>query len=157
MVTGGMPEPSRTHAEDVLELAIAMFDTLEKYNTTQGKNLHIRLGIHTGPVVAGVIGKKKWAFDIWGDTVNFASRLESTGVPDRIQVSEATMDLLTKKGYKFESRGPRSIKGKGEVECFLLAEPKVDQAKRPFPNPAQLIECSEKCSTTPLSIFAGDS
>ncbi|KAH3755903.1 PAS domain S-box protein [Pelomyxa schiedti] len=133
MVTGGMPEESNTHAEDVLELVIAMFSTLERYNTLHDTSLHIRVGINTGPVVAGVIGKKKWAFDIWGDTVNTASRLESSGVPDRIQVSEITKDLLVSKGYQFESRGVIQIKGKGETECFLLAEPKLHQAKRPIP------------------------
>ncbi|KAH3762277.1 PAS domain S-box protein [Pelomyxa schiedti] len=155
MVTGGMPEESSTHAEDILELTIAMFHILGKYNAAHGKELRIRVGINTGPVVAGVIGKKKWAFDLWGDAVNFASRLESSGVPDRIQVGEKTKDFLTQRGYKFESRGPVQIKGKGEVECFLLMEPKSEQAKRPLPDLNQIFvsgSCEKWPSNTPTSL-----
>lgn len=130
MVSGGMPTPNSTHAEDVLEFAIALFQALEYYNETHKSNLRIRVGMNTGPVVAGVIGKKKWAYDIWGDCVNLASRLESTGVPDRIQVSPSSLKRLEEKGYHFESRGMVAIKGKGDMECFLLEEPKAKQSKR---------------------------
>eukprot|EP01105_Mastigella_eilhardi_P014492 TRINITY_DN3303_c0_g1_i3.p1 TRINITY_DN3303_c0_g1~~TRINITY_DN3303_c0_g1_i3.p1 ORF type:complete len:1625 (-),score=379.64 TRINITY_DN3303_c0_g1_i3:66-4940(-) len=133
MVAGGMPTPNSTHAADVLEFCIAMFITLGQFNETTNRSLQIRIGINTGPAVAGVIGKSKWAFDLWGDAVNLASRLESSGVPGRIQISESARDLLSVQGYEFESRGNVVIKGKGEVECFLLKEPKALQAKRQLP------------------------
>ncbi|KAH3761604.1 PAS domain S-box protein [Pelomyxa schiedti] len=133
MVVGGMPTTNSTHPEDVLEFAIAMFSALEFFNVHRHHKLRIRVGLNTGPVVAGVIGKKKWAFDLWGDAVNLASRLESTGVPNRIQVSQHTQERLSNRGYTFEGRGLISIKGKGDIDCFLLDEPKANQAKKPLP------------------------
>eukprot|EP01105_Mastigella_eilhardi_P018326 TRINITY_DN422_c0_g1_i6.p1 TRINITY_DN422_c0_g1~~TRINITY_DN422_c0_g1_i6.p1 ORF type:complete len:475 (-),score=88.32 TRINITY_DN422_c0_g1_i6:220-1644(-) len=132
MIAGGMPTANATHPEDVTEFCIAMFHMLHIFNSATGHDVHLRVGVNTGPVVAGVIGRTKWAYDMWGDAVNLASRLESSGVPDRIQVSEATTSVLREKGYAFESRGKIEIKGKGNTECFLLAEPKADQARRPL-------------------------
>eukprot|EP01105_Mastigella_eilhardi_P011765 TRINITY_DN2700_c0_g1_i5.p1 TRINITY_DN2700_c0_g1~~TRINITY_DN2700_c0_g1_i5.p1 ORF type:complete len:255 (-),score=71.72 TRINITY_DN2700_c0_g1_i5:41-805(-) len=134
MVAGGMPVPNKTHPQDILEFCVAMCTTLEQFNAAFKHELQIRIGINTGPVVAGVIGKSKWAFDLWGDAVNLSSRLESSGVPGRIQVSATTSELLAAHGYEFESRGLVSIKGKGDIECFLLKEPKQAQAKRELPD-----------------------
>ena len=83
----------------------------------------LRIGIHTGPVVAGVIGSAKFAYDLWGDTVNTASRMASNCLPGRIQVSEATHDLLRAR-YRLESRGTIEVKGKGEIKTYFLEAPR---------------------------------
>ncbi len=83
------------------------------------RKLSFRMGINSGPVIAGVIGHKKFAYDVWGDTVNTASRMESQGVPGMIQITEATYDLL-KNDFICESNGPINIKGKGQMETWFL-------------------------------------
>lgn len=82
--------------------------------------MELRIGIHSGPVVAGIIGTHKFAYDLWGDTVNTASRMESGGIPGQIQVSPATYELLAGNGYTFEPRGTIEVKGKGTMETWLL-------------------------------------
>ena len=99
--------------------AEALLDALREHNREFGGDLQVRIGINTGPVVAGVIGLKKFIYDLWGDTVNFASRMESSGVPGRIQVSEATWMRL-RDGYAFEERGEIEVKGIGRVSAYLL-------------------------------------
>jgi guanylate cyclase len=96
-----------------------MQQALAAFNSETGKKLQMRVGISSGAVVAGVIGTSKFAYDIWGDPVNMASRMEQTALPGTIQVSEATQKLL-KKDYKLESRGLIEVKGKGEVNTYLL-------------------------------------
>ena len=86
-----------------------------------GKSLRIRIGIHTGPVIAGVIGTRKFSYDLWGDTVNTASRMESHGVSGEIHVSSETYRHL-KDAYRFSERGRVHIKGKGEMETYLLTD-----------------------------------
>jgi class 3 adenylate cyclase len=119
MVCGGIPLARIDHAEAVCEMAIRMRDALEAIGDEIGGKLDVRIGVHTGAVVAGVIGKKKFIYDVWGDTVNIASRMESHGVPGKIQVSEATYALV-KHLFEFESRGEISVKGKGAMKTFLL-------------------------------------
>ena len=119
MVAGGLPEPRPDHAEAVADMALAMRDELGNIQTPDGKKLVFRIGIHTGPVVAGVIGVKKLSYDLWGDTVNTASRMESHAEPGTIQVSEPTWAIL-KAGYRLTPRGEIQVKGKGKLETFVL-------------------------------------
>jgi len=123
MVVGGLPTPRPDHAIAIAEMALDMQVAVTKVNTKLklelGQPLQIRIGINTGPVVAGVIGLKKFIYDLWGDTVNTASRMESQGIPDCIQVTASTYELL-KDRYHFEQRGPIEVKGKGMMTTYLL-------------------------------------
>lgn len=119
MVVGGLPVPHSEHAEAIAEMALDMQEGLSEFNTETGEALQIRIGINSGPVVAGVIGTKKFIYDLWGDTVNTASRMESHGIPGSIQVTASTYDLLRDK-YHFTARGPIYIKGKGQMTTYLL-------------------------------------
>ena len=119
MVVGGLPMPQSDHAEAITEMALDMQQAIEEFNTAKGTNFSLRIGINTGPVVAGVIGTKKFSYDLWGDAVNTASRMESHGVVGGIQVTETTYQLLRDK-YLFEDRGLIQVKGKGEMNAYLL-------------------------------------
>lgn len=119
MVVAGLPNPRSDHADSIAEMALDMQEVIAKYREDIGVSLSIRIGIHSGPVVAGIIGKKKFIYDLWGDTVNTASRMESHGIPDSIQLSEATYQLIEDK-YEFEKRGLISVKGKGPMAAYLL-------------------------------------
>lgn len=119
MVAGGLPIANKNHAQTVANLALDMQAKLAEFNQQQRQNFQIRIGIHTGSVIAGVIGIKKFVYDIWGDAVNIASRMESHGIAGEIQVSEATY-LALKDQYVFEERGTIEVKGKGEMRVYLL-------------------------------------
>jgi len=119
MVVAGLPEPRTNHAEAIAEMAIDMMLVMARFDVKIGNPLKIRIGINSGPAVAGVIGKKKFIYDLWGDTVNTASRMESHGIPGEIQVSLETYELLKGK-YHFEERGAIDIKGKGPMQTYLL-------------------------------------
>jgi len=119
MVVGGAPVSRDDHATVIAQLALGMQRELAAFNEQTGNSLQMRIGISSGPVVAGVIGTSKFAYDIWGDSVNMASRMEKTGLPGTIQVSETTYQLL-KTHHTLEPRGPIEIKGKGEVNTYLL-------------------------------------
>ena len=121
MVVSGAPIGRDDHACIIAELALKMQQELTEFNAQTGKTLQLRIGISSGPVVAGVIGTSKFAYDIWGDAVNMASRMEQTGLPDTIQVSEFTYNLLKNK-CRLESRGLVQVKGKGEVNTYLLKD-----------------------------------
>ena len=122
MVVGGVPEARADHASAVAKMSLDMLRVLRELEGPAFASLSLRIGIHSGPVVAGVIGKRKFAFDLWGDTVNTASRMESHGQPDRVHVSEATFELL-KGQFTFEERGPTQIKGKGTLNTWFLSAP----------------------------------
>jgi PAS domain S-box-containing protein len=124
MVVGGLPTPGPDHAEAVAEMALDMQQEISRFQHEDGKPFHLRIGINTGPVVAGVIGTKKFAYDLWGDTVNVASRMESMGMAGGIQVTATTYALLKDK-YIFLERGAIAVKGKGEMMTYWLKERRV--------------------------------
>lgn len=119
MVAAGLPEPRPDHAEVMADMALDMLEALERLCEPLGFELAIRLGMDSGPVIAGVIGRHKFIYDLWGDTVNTASRMESHGLAGRIQVSEATYRRLRNR-YEFEDRGEIEVKGKGRRRAYLL-------------------------------------
>jgi adenylate cyclase len=119
MVAGGLPDPRPDHAQAVAEMALAMLEEAGRHTDPGGRPLALRIGVDTGPVVAGVIGTSKFIYDLWGDTVNTASRMESHGVPGCIQVTDRTYRRL-RDGYRFERRGPVQVKGKGELVTWFL-------------------------------------
>ena len=119
MAVCGLPKPCSDHAERMARMALRMVATTHEYGLEKGLNLQLRIGLNSGPVVAGVIGATKFIYDLWGDTVNLASRMESTGVPSEIQVTRNVYEQL-KADFEFESRGAIQVKGKGEIETWLL-------------------------------------
>lgn len=132
MVVGGLPMPRPDHAEAIAEMALDMQKAITQLNIESLQlpvPLTLRIGIHTGPVGAGVIGTKKFAYDLWGDTVNVASRMESLGLPGRIQVTPTTYERLQRK-YILQERGVIEVKGKGEMVTYLLVgrEGRAEQA-----------------------------
>lgn len=119
MVVGGLPLPRADHLEAIADMALDVLTIIPKFSRNDGKPFQLRLGIHTGPVVAGVIGTKKFAYDLWGHTVNIASRMESQGVPNAIQVTQDVYERL-RGSYQFQPRGEISVKGKGNMMTYLL-------------------------------------
>jgi class 3 adenylate cyclase len=119
MVAAGLPERRADHAEAMAEMALDMQAALAAFNSASGTTLNIRTGINTGPVVAGIIGTSKFIYDLWGDAVNTASRMESHSTPGRIQVTASTFERL-KHAYLFEPRGTINVKGKGDMPTYFL-------------------------------------
>ncbi len=118
MACCGLPRPRDDHADVVAKLGVRMLAAVQDFNRQHGTGLDLRIGIATGPAVAGVIGRSKFIYDLWGDTVNTASRMESHGVPGCVQITRETYAALSDRAG-FESRGIIQVKGKGEMEVFL--------------------------------------
>ena len=127
MLVGGLPEPRPDHAHAVADMALAMIEVVDKMNRDLPTPLQMRVGIHSGDVVAGVIGIHKFAYDIWGDAVNIASRMELHSMPNRIQVSAATRRHLHTH-FRLEPHGSVDVKGKGAMETYFL----LGRAKPPY-------------------------
>ena len=125
MAAAGLPKPCADHAHRCVRAGLRMLDYLEQRNRTAAFKWSLRVGVHSGPVVAGVVGKRKYAFDIWGDTVNVASRMESAGEAGRVNVSAYTY-VLIRDEFACEYRGKVSAKGKGEIDMYF-----VTGARRP--------------------------
>ena len=119
MVAGGLPVPRPDHVQAVAEMALGMLEEVARCAERFHAPLSVRIGIDTGPVIAGVIGRRKFIYDLWGDTVNTASRMESHGVPGTIQATRAVYEQLRDR-YEFEERGSVSVKGKGAMTTYLL-------------------------------------
>ena len=119
MAVCGLPRPCPDHTDRMARMALRMLEATGQYDKQKGLNIQLRVGLNSGPVVAGVIGATKFIYDLWGDTVNLASRMESTGVPGEIQVTRSVYERL-KDSFEFKSRGFVQVKGKGEIETWLL-------------------------------------
>ncbi|MCK9169383.1 MAG: adenylate/guanylate cyclase domain-containing protein [Treponema sp.] len=119
MIASGLPERYENNCEEMIKFLIQAQRTITNFNKRHNTTLQMRIGVNCGPVVAGIIGKKKFIYDLWGSTVNFACRMQSSGVPDRIQVSQNVYNLMKDK-YNFESRETVDVKSFGTCHCYLL-------------------------------------
>jgi class 3 adenylate cyclase len=119
MVVGGVPTPQADHAHAIAALALEMQQEIQRFTTPLGDPIQLRIGLHSGAVVAGVIGTKKFSYDLWGDTVNLASRMESQGMPGRIQITEKTYGIIHHE-FHCQQRGTIEVKGWGELPTYWL-------------------------------------
>ena len=119
LIVGGLPTPRPDHPEAIAEMALGMQREMGHIHTDHGELVQVRVGMHIGPVVAGVIGRQKFSYDLWGATVNIASRMQSQGVPGRIQVTDTVYQRLRDK-YKFEERGIIPVKHIGDMRTYFL-------------------------------------
>ncbi|WP_455286562.1 adenylate/guanylate cyclase domain-containing protein [Cupriavidus necator] len=120
MAAAGLPVPAADHAVRAAHMALDMLESLARFNARSGYGLQLRVGIHSGAVIAGVIGRRKFIYDLWGETVNIASRMESHGIAGCVQVTEVTRQMLGKP-FVLEARGAIEVKGMGELHTWLVA------------------------------------
>jgi len=123
MVASGVPRGRPDHAQALVGMALEMLDYVSSHTFQNGHQLSFRIGINSGSMVAGVIGRRKFVYDVWGDAVNIASRMESHGVGDAVQITRATYELI-KDEFVCEPRGTVLVKGKGEMEVWLVSCPR---------------------------------
>lgn len=134
MVAGGLPLPKKDHLERVSDFALELIQAVRDFNESEHTQIQVRVGLHCGPVVAGVIGRSKFTYDVWGDTVNFASRMESSSVSGRIHVTEEIYNRLNGSPfYSFEPRGQVKILGIGLVNSFFLESGRPVQKSTSLP------------------------
>jgi class 3 adenylate cyclase len=134
MVVGGLEDASvgngardhGTHAADVADMGLAIIEEMARFEHEAANGLEVRLGMHVGPAVAGVIGLKKFIYDVWGDTVNTASRMETTGLPGRLHVTRETSERLAG-AFDLERRGIVEVKGKGPIETWFVLGRRTDR------------------------------
>ena len=123
MCAGGLPAPNETHAYDIVEAALELQEFMIRQKVEREARgepfFELRIGIHTGPVVAGIVGTKKFAYDIWGDTVNTASRMENCGEPNKVNISGVTFERV-KDRFKCTHRGKVKAKHKGEIDMYFV-------------------------------------
>jgi adenylate cyclase len=127
MVAAGVPTPRPDHARALALMALEMLEGMRSNDDVAHLGLELRIGINSGPVVAGVIGRKRFLYDLWGDAVNTASRMESHGTPGKVQITRATYELVAEE-FECEPRGTIAVKGKGEVEAWYLVRPRGNHA-----------------------------
>jgi adenylate cyclase len=123
MVASGVPRRRTDHAQVLVHMALEMRDFIQTHEFRNGQRVNFRIGISSGPVIGGVIGKRKFVYDVWGDAVNVASRMESQGMGGSIQITRATYELI-KDEFVCEPRGALHVKGKGTMEAWLVVSAK---------------------------------
>jgi adenylate cyclase len=138
LVAGGVPLPKSDHVEAAADLALAMLEEISQTNQRYNASIRIRIGIHTGPVIAGVIGHKRFAYDIWGETVNLACQMEATCEAGRIQIGEATYERLKDK-FRFAEAHPVKVKGHGSLVAYWLEKPEPPALTVADPGQAELM------------------
>lgn len=143
MVAAGVPRPRQDHAHALARLALQMREYLQRHSVWNGHRIEFRIGINSGPMIGGVIGRKKFVYDIWGDAVNIASRMESHGVPGKIQVTQTTYELI-KDQFECEARGLVSVKGKGEIRTWFLLSSKPGVPSPALQSTAEILSIFEQ-------------
>jgi class 3 adenylate cyclase len=149
MLATGVPNPIRDHITVAAKIALDMLELGNRLGIREKSTLSFRIGIHTGPVVAGVIGTRKFSYDLWGDTVNIASRMEVNGLPGRIHVTRQVYDAL-KDTFELEERGIMHLKGIGAMETFFLNAPKPGSA---YPSAARSLLRTKKAEFTEAELL----
>jgi class 3 adenylate cyclase len=127
MAVAGVPDRSPTHAQQMADFSLEALAALKSQNKQMSRNLEIRIGMHSGTVAAGIIGRKKFAYDLWGDVVNITSRLEGTAEPMKIHVSESVHARL-EDSYLFEERGEVELKNRGKLRTYYLVGKKAERS-----------------------------
>jgi guanylate cyclase len=141
MVAAGVPSPRPDHARAIVLMALDMLEAMRSSDEVGHLGLELRIGINSGPVVAGVIGRKRFLYDLWGDAVNTASRMESHGTQGRIQITRATYELLGDE-FECELRGTIPVKGKGDMEVWHVLGRKSSLASDGQPVPGRTVEAA---------------
>src|SRR6266545_1403983 len=150
MVAAGVPTPRPDHARALALMALDMLEAMRSNDEVEHPGLELRVGMNSGPVVAGVIGRKRFLYDLWGDAVNTASRMESHGTPGRIQLTRATYELLAEE-FECEPRGTISVKGKGALEAWYLIGRRGDRPSAAEEGPAAVEVRASDAGRTPSS------